>query len=64
MEENKIIIIDGMPCIVTKELGPPIPTDGPEEYPRKDFTQLQLEKTENFINELLDEIKAHGYIFY
>ena len=64
--EERIIIIEGMPCIVLEPntLGPPIPTDGPEEYPMKDFTQLQFEKTQKFLKELLDEIKTHGYIFY
>jgi len=51
------------------EQAPPIPSFGPGRprpmpRPRKDFTQLQKERTQEFTQELLDEIKKHGFHFY
>ena len=51
------------------EQAPPIPTWGPSRplpmpKPQKDFTQLQKEKTQEFAQELLDEIRKHGFHFY
>jgi len=31
---------------------------------KKDFTQLQNEKTQMFMREILDEIRKHGWIFF
>jgi len=75
MYKEDIIMIDGMPCIVLKNntlddykpirgvWNPPIQY-GLQKQLKKDFTQLQFEKTQKFLKELLDEIKTHGYIFY
>ncbi len=70
-EQVEIVIIDGMPCIVLDDCkpirgawAPPIPTDGSDEYPQKDFTQLQRENEQKHIKEILEEIKTYGRIFY
>lgn len=59
MSEEEIVNIDGIPCIKL-DMNEKID----EYFRRKDFTQLQREKTEEFISGLLDELKQHGYRFY
>ena len=63
--ENKIITVDCMPCIVLVDNTLSHSRSGPQRpVDKKDFTQIQREKKQMFINELLEEIKRHGWNFY
>jgi negative regulator of genetic competence, sporulation and motility len=55
MLEEEIVYIDGIPCIRLET------NERIDEYfRRKDFTQIQREKTEEFLAKMLDEIKKDG----